>query len=86
MNDAVREKTGVDFMSLTDEQARAEAKRLGVEVEDKTATAGKILPMVFDAFVEDTLIQPTFVIRLSGGEYRRSSKRKAERPAAYRAL
>lgn len=41
MNDAVREKTGVDFMSLTDEQARAEAKRLGVEVEDKTATAGQ---------------------------------------------
>lgn len=61
MNDAVKEKTGVDFMAITDEQARAEAKRLGVEVEDKTATRGKILPMIFDEFVEDTLIQPTFV-------------------------
>ena len=79
MNDAVREKTGVDFMSLTDEQARAEAKRLGVEVEDKTATAGKILPMVFDAFVEDTLIQPTFVIDYPV-EISPLSKRKPDDP------
>ena len=79
MNDAVREKTGVDFMSLTDEQARAEAKRLGVEVEDKTAAAGKILPMVFDAFVEDTLIQPTFVIDYPV-EISPLSKRKPDDP------
>ena len=79
MNDAVREKTGVDFMSLTDEQAHAEAKRLGVEVEDKTATAGKILPMVFDAFVEDTLIQPTFVIDYPV-EISPLSKRKPDDP------
>ena len=79
MNDAVRGKTGVDFMSLTDEQARAEAKRLGVEVEDKTATAGKILPMVFDAFVEDTLIQPTFVIDYPV-EISPLSKRKPDDP------
>ena len=79
MNDAVREKTGVDFMSLNDEQARAEAKRLGVEVEDKTATAGKILPMVFDAFVEDTLIQPTFVIDYPV-EISPLSKRKPDDP------
>ena len=79
MNDAVREKTGVDFMSLTDEQARAAAKRLGVEVEDKTATAGKILPMVFDAFVEDTLIQPTFVIDYPV-EISPLSKRKPDDP------
>ena len=79
MNDAVREKTGVDFMSLTDEQARAGAKRLGVEVEDKTATAGKILPMVFDAFVEDTLIQPTFVIDYPV-EISPLSKRKPDDP------
>ena len=79
MNDAVREKTGVDFMSLTDEQARAEAKRLGVEVEDKTATAGKILPMVFDVFVEDTLIQPTFVIDYPV-EISPLSKRKPDDP------
>ena len=72
-------KTGVDFMSLTDEQARAEAKRLGVEVEDKTAAAGKILPMVFDAFVEDTLIQPTFVIDYPV-EISPLSKRKPDDP------
>lgn len=79
MNDAVRENTGVDFMSLTDEQARAEAKRLGVEAEDKTATAGKILPMVFDAFVEHTLIQPTFVIDYPV-EISPLSKRKPDDP------
>jgi len=62
MNDAVKEQTGVDFMSLTDEEARAEAKRLHIEIEDKTATKGKVLAEAFDEYVEDKLIQPTFII------------------------
>jgi len=62
MNDAVKEQTGVDFLSLTDEEARAEAKRLHIELEDKTATRGKVLAEAFDAYVEDKLIQPTFII------------------------
>ena len=62
MNDAVKEQTGVDFLSLTDEEARAEAKRLHIEIEDKTATKGKVLAEAFDEYVEDKLVQPTFII------------------------
>ncbi len=62
MNDAVKNVTGADFMACaTDEQARALAKELHLEVEDKTATRGKLLSIAFDAFVEETLIQPTFI-------------------------
>lgn len=63
MNDAVKQYTGVDFMALeSDEKAREEAKRLGMELADQTAVRGKVLAEAFDAFVEDKLIQPTFVI------------------------
>lgn len=59
MSDAVKQYTGVDFSSATDEQAREMAKKLGLEVENETA--GKILSMAFDAFVEEKLVQPTFI-------------------------
>ena len=63
MNQAVLEKTGVDFYACeSDEEARAKAKALGLELEDKTATKGKILAEAFDAFVEDSLVQPTFIL------------------------
>ncbi len=63
MNDAVKQHTGADFFACeTDEEARALAKKIGLYVEDKTASKGKILPLAFDEFVEDKLIQPTFVI------------------------
>ncbi len=63
MNDAVKEYTGKDiYACATDEEARAIAKELGLELKDKTATKGKILAEAFDAFVEDKLIQPTFII------------------------
>ena len=63
MNDAVREYTGADFLACeTDEQARALAKSLGLAVEDPEATRGRLLVAAFDAFVEDKLIAPTFVI------------------------
>ena len=62
MNDAVREYTGKDIYGCaSDEEARAIAKELGVELKDKTATKGKVLAELFDAFVEDKLIQPTFI-------------------------
>ena len=63
MNDAVKEYTGKDiYACASDEEARAIAKELGLELKDKTATKGKILAEAFDAFVEDKLIQPTFII------------------------
>ena len=62
MNDAVKEYTGKDIYGCTsDEEARAIAAELGVELKDKTATKGKVLAELFDAFVEDKLIQPTFI-------------------------
>ncbi len=61
MNDVVKQYTGVDFYSLTDEQAREEGKKLKLEVKD-TMTRGKVLALAFDEFVEDKLVQPTFVI------------------------
>ena len=63
MNEAVRQATGVDFYGCaTDEEARGKAKALKLEVKDKTATKGKLLAEAFDAFVEETLIQPTFIV------------------------
>ena len=63
MNDAVKEYAGVDIMGCaTDEEAHALAKKIGLEIEDKTATKGKILAEAFDEFVEDKLVQPTFII------------------------
>ena len=63
MNDAVKEYTGKDiYACATDEEARGIAKELGLELKDETATKGKILAEAFDAFVEDKLIQPTFII------------------------
>ena len=63
MNEAVRQVTGVDFYGCpTDEEARGQAKVLKLEVKDKAATRGKLLAAAFDAFVEETLIQPTFII------------------------
>ncbi len=63
MNDAVKEATGVDFYACaTDEEARELAKTLKLELKDKTVTRGKLVAEAFDAFVEETLIQPTFII------------------------
>ena len=62
MNDAVKEYTGKDvYACATDEDARAIAKELGVELKDPQSTKGKVLAELFDAFVEDKLIQPTFI-------------------------
>jgi lysyl-tRNA synthetase class 2 len=63
MNDAVKQVTGVDFYACaSDEEAREKAKALKLEAKDKTASKGKLLAQAFDAFVEETLIQPTFII------------------------
>lgn len=61
MVDAVKEQTGVDFWQpLSDEEARALAKEHHVPVEEYS-TFGHVVNEFFEKFVEDTLIQPTFV-------------------------
>ena len=62
MNDAVKERTGVDFMACKDtDEAVAAAKQLGLDVSGKLLSKGKLLVSAFDAFVEGTLIAPTFI-------------------------
>ncbi len=61
MVDAIKEIKGVDFWKqMTDEEARAIAKEHGVEV-DESATFGHVVNEFFEEFVEETLIQPTFI-------------------------
>ncbi len=61
MIDAVKKYAGVDYHDWkSDEDARAAAKEKHVEVP-ADATKGIVLAEFFDAFVEDNLIQPTFI-------------------------
>jgi len=61
MVEAVKKYAGVDYHDWkTDEEARAAAKEKHVEVP-ADATKGTVLAEFFDAFVEDNLIQPTFI-------------------------
>ena len=62
MAEAVKKYAGVDYNDwATDEDARAAAAGLGVELEHENATKGWVLIELFDAFVEDKLIQPTII-------------------------
>ncbi len=61
MVEAVKKYSGVDFADWkTDEDAVAAAKEHHVELPE-VPTKGAILAEFFDAFVEDKLIQPTFI-------------------------
>ena len=61
MVEAVKKYSGCDYYDWkTDEDARAAAKEKHVAVPDD-ATRGTVLAEFFDAFVEENLIQPTFI-------------------------
>ena len=61
MTEAVKQYSGVDFDQIhTVEEARAAAREHNVEYEDRHAV-GDILNLFFDTFVEEHLIQPTFI-------------------------
>ena len=63
MIDAIKEVTGIDFNEIeTDEEAVKLAKERNIEIPDKTKeTRGDVISLFFDEYVEETLIQPTFV-------------------------
>ena len=61
MVEAVKKYAGVDYNDwASDEDARAAAKEKHVEVP-ANATKGTVLVEFFDAYVEEKLIQPTFI-------------------------
>lgn len=61
MIEAVKEYSGKDFTNVTDlEEARAIAKELHVAIEPSFGI-GKIINACFEEYVEDKLIQPTFI-------------------------
>jgi len=63
MIDSIKEVTGIDFNTIkTDEEAQELAKEKGVEYEDLKNTRGHIINEFFETFVEETLIQPTFIM------------------------
>lgn len=62
MVDAVKKYSGVDFHEIhTLEEARAAAKEHHVEYEERHKK-GDILNLFFEEFVEEHLVQPTFVM------------------------
>ena len=80
MVEAVKKYSGVDFNDWkTDEDAIAAAKEHHVELPE-VPTKGAILAEFFDAFVEDKLIQPTFIYDYPV-EISPLAKRKPDDPA-----
>ena len=62
MTEAVKKFAGVDFEEIkTIEEARAAADRLNVKYENNHGIGG-ILNNIFEAFAEEHLVQPTFII------------------------
>lgn len=81
MTDAVKKYSGVDFSKIvTDEEARSLAGKHGVALEKGKDSKGHILAAFFDAFVEDKLIQPTFIYDYPV-EISPLAKRKPEDPS-----
>lgn len=63
MHELVQEITGVDLNSFEDfESARIAAENAGIGVPEDCKTIGKLLNEAFEQKVEETLIQPTFVL------------------------
>ena len=80
MAEAVKKYSGVDFAKVgSDEEAVALAKEHHVELPEQP-TKGAILAEFFDAFVEDKLIQPTFIYDYPV-EISPLAKRKPDDPA-----
>ena len=80
MIEAVKKYSGVDFAQIkSDEEAIAIAKEKHVDLPE-VPTKGAILAEFFDAFVEENLIQPTFIYDYPV-EISPLAKRKPEDPA-----
>ena len=63
MADAVRDTVGIDFWrsDMTFEEAYKFAVAKGLDVPDHYTGTGHILNLLFEAFCEESIVQPTFV-------------------------
>lgn len=59
--EAIKEKTGYDLSTMSEDQMREVAKKCGVEVEDSMGK-GKLIDEIFGETCEGSFIQPTFII------------------------
>ncbi|MCR5087507.1 MAG: lysine--tRNA ligase [Lachnospiraceae bacterium] len=79
MTDAVKQYTGIDFDTVaSDEEAKALAKERHVEFEERH-TKGDILNLFFEEYVEEHLVQPTFIMD-HPVEISPLTKRKPDKP------
>jgi lysyl-tRNA synthetase class 2 len=79
MAELVKEHAGVDIHAITsDEEARQIARKKGLEIEGHESRF-LILSMLFEAFGEEKLLQPTFVLK-HPVEISPLSKRDPENP------
>ena len=62
MTDAIKEQTGIDFKKeMSVEEALKLAEEHDIEVETHQQNVGHIINLFFEKYVEETLIQPTFL-------------------------
>ncbi|MDX9929262.1 MAG: lysine--tRNA ligase [Bacteroidales bacterium] len=61
MTDAIREHTGIDISSMTEEELVMACGNLGLE-PDKTMGKGKLIDLIFGEKCEHHYVQPTFII------------------------
>ena len=80
MIDAIKKYSGVDFNEIkTDEEAVAVAKSKNLEIDPIKSTRGDIIALFFDEYVEENLVQPTFITEYPV-EISPLAKRKPDQP------
>ena len=62
MTDAIKEQVDVDFEAMQDlSEAVAAAKKHNIELEKHEESFGHIIELFFERYVENTIVQPTFI-------------------------
>lgn len=78
MLEGIKEQTGLDFSEVSVDEARRMASGIGVPLQPDW-NWGQIVQEVFEQKVEDTLVQPTFIIDFPT-DVSPLAKRKADNP------
>ncbi len=59
--EAIKEKTGVDVLSATEDELKSTAKNIGIDLKGIGGRA-KLIDEIFSEAVEKNLVQPTFIV------------------------